>query len=251
MRAPAFFVAHGAPSLALEQDDFTRAARAFGESSLKDVRAIALVSAHWEAGEVRVNAVAHPEPIYDFGGFSPELYKVRYDAPGSPELAREIAALLDAPLETERGWDHGVWVPMLHLLPDARTPIVEIALPRSADLLQIGRALAPLRERGIAIAGSGGIVHNLRSLDFANKNAPPLDWAAEFDRWIAGRIAARDFEAVADYRSAPSARLAVPTPEHFEPLLIALGAAHADDRLQTIYEGFQYATLSMRSIALC
>lgn len=251
MRAPAFFVAHGAPSLALEHDDFTRAARAFGKSSLNDVRAIALVSAHWEEREPRVNAVARPEPIYDFGGFSPELYKVRYDAPGLPELAREIAALLDAPLETERGWDHGLWVPMLHVLPDARTPIVEIALPRSADLLQLGRTLAPLRERGIAIAGSGGIVHNLRMLDFANKDAPPLDWAAEFDQWIADRIASRDFEAVANYRTAPGARLAVPTPEHFEPLLVALGAAHPDDRLQTIYQGFQYATLSMRSIALC
>lgn len=251
MRAPAFFVAHGAPSLALEHDDFTRAARVFGESSLNDVRAIALVSAHWEERGPRVNAVARPEPIYDFGGFSPELYKVRYDAPGSPELAREIAALLGAPLETERGWDHGLWVPMLHVLPDARTPIVEIALPRSADLLQLGRTLAPLRERGVAIAGSGGIVHNLRMLDFTNKNAAPLDWAAEFDQWIADRIAARDFEAVANYRAAPGARLAVPTPEHFEPLLVALGAAHPDDQLQTIYHGFQYATLSMRSIALC
>src|SRR6185369_2629482 len=248
MRAPAFFVAHGAPSLALEHDDFTRAARAFGES-LHDVRAIALVSAHWEAREVRVNAVARPEPIYDFGGFTPELYRVRYDAPGSPELAREIAALLGAELETERGWDHGLWVPMLHVLPDARTPIVELALPRSGDLMQLGRALAPLRERGIAVAGSGGIVHNLRVIDFAHKEAPPLEWAAEFDRWIAGRLASRDFEAIANYGTAPGASLAVPTSEHFEPLLIALGAAQEDDRLQTIYEGFQYATLSMRSIA--
>jgi len=248
MRAPAFFVAHGAPSLALEHDDFTRAARAFGET-LHDVRAIAIISAHWQARDVRVNAVARPEPIYDFGGFSPELHRVRYDAPGSPELAREIAALLGAELETERGWDHGLWVPMLHILPDARTPIVEIALPRAANLMQIGRALAPLREHGIAIAGSGGIVHNLRILDLANKNAPPLDWAVEFDQWIAERLAKRDFEAIANYESAPSARLAVPTPEHFEPLLIVLGASHADDRLETIYEGFQYATLSMRSIA--
>jgi len=248
MRAPTFFVAHGAPSLAIEHDDFTRAARTFGES-LKDIRAIALVSAHWEAREVRVNAVAQPEPIYDFGGFSPELYRVRYDAPGSPELAREIAALLGATLETSRGWDHGLWVPMLHILPDARTPIVEIALPQSADLLAIGRALAPLRERGVAIAGSGGIVHNLRNIDFTNKNAKPFDWAAEFDDWIAERIGSRAFEAIANYRNAPNASLAVPTPEHFEPLLIALGAAQPDDRLTTIYEGFQYGSLSMRSIA--
>jgi len=171
------------------------------------------------------------------------------EAPGDPELAREIAALLGAELETERGWDHGLWVPMLHILPDARTPIVEIALPRAANLLQIGRALAPLREHGIAIAGSGGIVHNLRILDLANKNAPPLEWAVEFDQWIAERLATRDFEAIVNYESAPNARLAVPTPEHFEPLLIVLGASHADDRLESIYEGFQYATLSMRSMA--
>ena len=250
MKAPAVFVAHGAPSLALQDDVVTRALRAFGET-LDGARAIAVVSAHWETrGGVRVNAAAKPEVIYDFGGFSPELYKVRYDAAGSPELAREIATLLDAPLERERGWDHGLWVPMLHVLPEARTPIVEIALPRSADLLQLGRTLAPLRERGVAIAGSGGIVHNLRMIDFSGKNAPPFDWAVEFDQWIADRIEARDFNAVAEYRSAPNARLAVPTPEHFEPLLIALGAAHADDRLQTIYEGFQYGSLSMRSIAL-
>jgi 4,5-DOPA dioxygenase extradiol len=249
MRAPSFFVAHGAPSLALEHDDFTRAARSFGES-LRDVRAIALVSAHWQARAPRVNAVARPEPVYDFGGFSPELYSMRYDAPGEPELAREIASLLDAPIETERGWDHGVWVPFLHLLPEARTPIVEIALPPDGDLLAIGRKLSPLRDRGIAIAGSGGIVHNLRILDFGNKNAKPLDWAAEFDGWIADRLAARDFEAIANYERGPSASLAVPTPEHFEPLLIVLGAAHPDDQLRTIYEGFQYATLSMRSVSL-
>ena len=248
MRAPSFFVAHGAPSLALEHDDFTRAARSFGES-LKDVRAIALFSAHWQARGLRVNAVAHPEPIYDFGGFSPELYRMRYDAPGDPELAREIASLLDAPLETERGWDHGVWVPFLHLLPDARTPIVEIALPFDTDLMAIGRKLALLRERGVAIAGSGGIVHNLRMLDLTNKNAKPADWAAEFDGWIADRIAARDFESIANYERAPHASLAVPTPEHFEPLLVVLGATEAGDRAQTIYEGFQYATLSMRSVS--
>jgi len=248
---PSFFVAHGAPSLALEHDDFTRAAGEFGRT-LADARAIAFVSAHWQnRGGVRVNAVAHPEPIYDFGGFDPALYRMRYEAPGDPELAREIAALLGAELETERGWDHGLWVPMLHILPDAHVPIVEISLPQPADpreLLRIGAKLAPLRDRGIAIAGSGGIVHNLRMLNLGDKNAPPADWAVEFDAFIAELIASRDFDAVADYRRAPSASLAVPTPEHFEPLLVALGAASPDDQLQTIYEGFQYATLSMRSV---
>ncbi len=252
MRVPAFFVAHGAPSLALETDDFTRAANAFGRS-LDGVRGIALISAHWESrGPARINAVERPAMIYDFGGFSPELYRMQYGAPGSPELAREIAALLDAPLETERGWDHGLWVPMLHIRPGADIPIVEISLPAGVEpreLMSLGAALAPLREQGIAIAGSGGIVHNLRILDFGNKNAKPLDWAAEFDQWIADRLNARDFDAIAEYRRAPGASLAVPTPEHFEPLLVVLGAAGPGDSLSMIYEGFQYATLSMRSVA--
>ncbi|SRR5581483_5033228 len=253
MRAPAFFVAHGAPSLAIEQDDFTRAANAFGKS-LEGVRGIAFISAHWQSrGPARVNAVARPAMIYDFGGFAPELYQMEYAAPGAPELAKEIAALIGAPLESERGWDHGVWVPMLHIRPAADIPIVEVALPAGAEpreLAQLGAALAPLRDKGVAIAGSGGIVHNLRILDLGNKNAEPLGWASEFDRWIADRMNARDFDAIARYRSAPGASLAVPTPEHFEPLLIVLGAAFADDSLSTIYEGFQYATLSMRSVVL-
>jgi len=251
MRAPAFFVAHGAPSLAIEQDDFTHAANAFGRT-LDGLRGIALISAHWQArGPVRVNAVARPPMIYDFGGFSPELYRVQYEAPGSPALANEIAELLGTPLETERGWDHGVWVPMLHIRPAADIPLVEISLPVGAEpreLLQLGAALAPLREWGVAIAGSGGIVHNLRILDFGNRSAKPLDWAAEFDQWISERLAARDFDAIADYSRAPSASLAVPTPEHFEPLLVVLGATQEQDELRMIYEGFQYATLSMRSV---
>src|SRR5947199_3449981 len=144
---PALFISHGAPSIALEHDDFTRAVGAFGKS-LADARAVAIVSAHWQARSVRVNAVDRPETIYDFGGFSPELYKIRYEAPGDPALAREISTLLGgATLEETRGWDHGLWVPMRILLPEANIPIVEIAQPyptTPAELLRIGDPLAPL-----------------------------------------------------------------------------------------------------------
>jgi 4,5-DOPA dioxygenase extradiol len=249
-RMPAFFVAHGAPSLAIEHDDATRAMRSFGEA-LDGAAAIAIVSAHWQTrGRARVNAVARPEMIYDFGGFDRALYSVRYEAPGEPELAREIAHLIGAELETERGWDHGVWVPLLHVRPQADLPVVEISLPMpSHDLPRIGRALGSLRDRGVTIAGSGGIVHNLRRLDFGNKDAPPADWAREFDAWTAERIEARDFAALEQYANAPNARDAVPTPEHFEPLLVVTGAAREDDTVRTIHAGFHYATLSMRSVA--
>jgi 4,5-DOPA dioxygenase extradiol len=250
---PSLFISHGAPSIALEQDGFTRAVASFGES-VRGARAIAVVSAHWQARGVRVNAVAHPETIYDFGGFSEELYKIRYEAPGDPALAREIATLLGgAPLEESRGWDHGLWVPMRILIPDASIPIVEIAQPyptTPAELLRIGQSLAPLRDQGVVIAGSGGIVHNLRAIHLADKNAPVDDWAREFDDWFAKHLAVRDFETLTRYRDlAPHANLAVPTPEHFEPVFIALGASRPTDSLTTIYERFHYGNLSMRTFA--
>jgi 4,5-DOPA dioxygenase extradiol len=251
---PSLFISHGAPSIALEQDEFTRAVAAFGRS-LNGARAIAIVSAHWQARTVRVNAVARPETIYDFGGFSDDLYKIRYQAPGDPALAREISALLgSATLEETRGWDHGLWVPMRILLPEANVPIVEIAQPyptTPAELMQIGGALAPLRDRGVVIAGSGGIVHNLRAIHLTEKKAPVDDWAKEFDDWFATHLAARDFDTLTRYRDlAPHATLAVPTPEHFEPLFVTLGASRDTDELTTIYEGFHYGNLSMRTFAL-
>jgi 4,5-DOPA dioxygenase extradiol len=250
---PALFISHGAPSIALEQDGFTRAVASFGES-LRGARAIAVVSAHWQARGVRVNAVARPETIYDFGGFSEELYKIRYEAPGDPALGREISTLLGgAPLEESRGWDHGLWVPLRILLPDATIPIVEIAQPyptTPSELLRIGQALAPLRDRGVVITGSGGIVHNLRAIHLADKNAPVDDWAREFDDWFAKHLATRDFETLMRYRDiAPHANLAGPTPEHFEPVFVALGASRPTDSLTTIYEGFHYGNLSMRTFA--
>lgn len=257
MRAPAIFIAHGAPSLALESDDFTRAARVFGER-LSGVRAAVIVSAHWQTrGAVRVNRVAQPEVIYDFGGFSKALYSMRYDAPGSPEVAREVleglgAAGIAAAAEDSRGWDHGVWVPLLHLLPHAKTPLVEVSLPFPAEpaaLLRIGHALAPLRELNVAIIGSGGVVHNLGALDLQRKDAPAAPWAREFDDWIFERVERRDLDALARYESAPHAQLAVPTPEHLQPLFVVAGAAVDDDELNVIHSGFQYGTLSMRSVA--
>ena len=250
-KAPSVFVAHGAPSLALQDDAVTRALRAFGET-LDGAGAIAVVSAHWETrGGIRVNAVAKPQVIYDFGGFAPELYTLRYDAPGDPDLAREIATMLGATLETERGWDHGLWVPLRHIRPRADIPIVEISLPcpsRGDDLLRLGSTLAPLRDRGIVIMGTGGIVHNLRRINFAGVDAPAEEWARAFDAWIEERIEARDYSALAQYEQAPYARDAVPTPEHYHPLLVAAGAA-GDDTPRVIVDAFHYGTLSMRSIA--
>jgi len=250
MQVPALFVSHGAPSIAIGSDDYTRALERFG-ATLVGARAIAVVSAHWEAPPpLRVNAVPRPEPIYDFGGFAPELYTMRYDAPGDPALAAEIAALVSGTLEHSRGWDHGLWIPLRIMLGANPLPAVEISLPQRTqprELLDLGRRLSPLRDRGVIVAGSGGIVHNLRMLDLGDKKAPPAPWAVEFDEWVAHRIAERDFDTLADYRTrAPHAHLAAPTPEHFDPLFVALGATREEDEIATVYAGFHYATLSMR-----
>ena len=250
---PALFISHGAPTIAIETDDFTRAVDAYG-ATLEGARAIAIVSAHWQEHDVRVNAVAHPEMIYDFGGFPEALYRIRYKAPGDPTLAREIASLLgNATLEEQRGWDHGLWVPLRIALPGANVPIVEIAQPTPTtpeQLMAIGRALAPLRDRGVAIIGSGGIVHNLRALHRPDKNAPVDDWARDFDTWVAKQLEARDFATLSRYRDlAPHSAEAVPTPEHFEPIFVTAGATRPTDTLTTIYEGFHYGNLSMRTFA--
>lgn len=251
-RQPALFLAHGAPTIAIEDTEVTRAYRRFGER-LRDVRAVALVSAHWQTRAVaHVNAVARPPLIYDFGGFQDELYRLRYDAPGDPLLAIEIARLLQVPVEEKRGWDHGVWTPLLHLLPEAKTPIVEISLPypaRPHDLLAMGAKLSALRDEGIAIAGSGVIVHNLALARFSQRDAPADDWALSFDTWVAEHVAARDFDTLAAYEDRPEAHKAVPTAEHFQPLFIVCGASREDDTYLELAKGMEYANLSMRSFA--
>ena len=258
-RAPALFVSHGAPSLALEGDGvYARALQAF--CAAHSPRALVVFSGHFQQPRpIRITAAARPSLIYDFGGFPDELYRLTYPAPGSPELAREIVALLEkagigAELDESRGWDHGLWVPLRLAFPRAAAPVVEVSLPRGAppsELLRVGAALCELRESGAVLIGSGGIVHNLARARLDAPSGPVDPWANEFDAWVAERLAKMEIAELVAYRDlAPHAELAVPTTEHFDPLFVVLGAAAEDDRLMPIYEGFQYGNLSLRSFAL-
>jgi 4,5-DOPA dioxygenase extradiol len=248
VKSASVFLAHGSPMSALGGDAHWAALKRFGQAH-QDARAIVIVSAHWQSGELRATSWEHAPLLYDFGGFPEELYRITYPAPGDPALAARIPG---ASAETRRGLDHGAWVPLRLAWPEARIPVVQISLPPGGAeaVYALGRALRPLREEGIHIAGSGGIVHNLGLVHFSEKNSGVDPWAAEFDRWVAGRIAAQDLDSLLAYRSAgPDAELAVPTSEHFDPIFVTLGAASPDDRLETIYEGFHYGNLSMRSFA--
>ena len=258
MTSPALFFSHGAPTLAMEPGDYGRALEELGRSLAPRPRAVVVFSGHFEEPlPARATGAARPPLIYDFGGFPDEMYRIRYPAPGDPQLAAEIAGLLHAAgipsaVDPSRGWDHGLWVPLRMAFPDADVPIVEVSQPAGAspaELMQIGAALAPLRERGVVIAGSGGIVHNLRRVRFGDGGAVD-GWAKEFDAWVAERLETMDVDSLARYRTeGPHAALAVPTAEHFNPLFVVLGALSKEDRAQTVYAGFQYGNISLRSVA--
>ncbi|MCP3142862.1 dioxygenase family protein [Pyxidicoccus xibeiensis] len=256
--APAVFVSHGSPMVALDADAYPQSLKALGDSAAS-VRALVVVSAHWETpGEVRVTASARPPLIHDFYGFPEPLYRLRYDAPGEPSLAADVvtrlkAAGLRAAADAERGLDHGAWVPLLHAFPQARLPVVQVSLPTissPAEVARVGEVLRPLRGQGVLLMGSGGIVHNLRRLNFHDKLASVEPWAQAFDGWVAARLEARDFSGLQAWLDAPNARLAHPRAEHLMPLYFVLGAALPEDRLTPVFEGFHHGTLSMRSFAL-
>ena len=256
-RFPAVFFAHGSPMSALGGDSHAAALRAFGERH-NGARAILVVSAHWQVSQpVRVTAWDLAPLLYDFGGFPEELYHLTYPAPGSPASAARVVNLLQsagqqARFERERGLDHGAWTPLRLAWPEAVTPVIEVSMPfvPPQELFQLGKALRPLRDDGFLVAGSGGIVHNLSRVRLGNKDAPADAWAAEFDAWVAEAVASRKLETLLEYRrNAPHARLAVPTSEHFDPLFVVLGMAYPDEQVETIFEGFQYGNLSMRSFS--
>jgi len=247
---PSLFLAHGSPMLALEGGAWAEALAAEARR-LPEVRAILVCSAHWEAaGPFRLSSAEQPGVMHDFGGFPEELYTLDYPAPGSPSLAAEAAELLNAAgleavLDPQRPLDHGTWVPLRALYPAARVPVVQLSLPRPRtpeQLLAAGRALAPLRERGVLILGSGGVVHNLRLLDWAGASGP-RPWARAFEGWLRERLAAG--ESIADWQQAPGAAESVPTSEHLDPLFVALGAAGGPP--EVIFDEWQLGSLSLAS----
>ena len=258
-KLPVLFVSHGSPMVALEEDSYTQALRRW-PTHIPRPAAIVVVSAHWQAPRpVRVATSPAPATIHDFYGFPPELYALRYAPAGAPELASAIVerlreAGIAAEADPGRGLDHGAWVPLRFLYPRADVPVVAVSLAtpaRPGELLALGQALAPLREQGILVFGSGGVVHNLGRLDRRGGPVPVAGWAQAFDDWVRDRLGAGDVDALAAYeRAAPHAALAVPTSEHFDPVLVALGAAAGDRRVSDVYEGFRFGSLSMRSFTL-
>lgn len=251
-RMPVVFVSHGAPDALLKAPDAVAAWRGIGER-LPEPAAILAVSAHWEARQPTASLAGAPETIHDFGGFAPELYRMRYPAPGAPALAERAAALLAAAgiaadLHPGRGLDHGAWVPLSAMYPQASVPVTQLALIRhgtAAQHLALGQALAPLRGEGVLIIATGAITHNFDWIAWrAQGDQAPLAQAKAFTDWVAGRIVAHDVPALLDYRAALYGAEAHPSAEHFLPLFVALGAA-GDDAPQRYQPSFAYGGLAM------
>ena len=252
IRAPALFVSHGSPMFALEPGRLGPALMRLG-GQLDGLQAIVVVSPHWQTRGLRVSAAATPPTIHDFGGFPAPLYALRYEPPGAPALARDIVPLLAeagfaAQLDEQRGLDHGAWVPLRYLKPRADVPVLQVSLPHDLDAagaLRLGRALAPLRARGVLVVGSGSLTHNLYEF---RQHLDDAEYAQAFADWIGAAVARRDVEALVDYRArAPHAARAHPTEEHFLPLLVAAGAADDDARGNLLAGGMTYGILSMDS----
>jgi 4,5-DOPA dioxygenase extradiol len=235
---PSLFVSHGAPTLPLE-DILARGFLRGLEARIGRPKAILVASAHWETASPEVNAPAANETIHDFYGFPKPLYQLRYPAPGSAALARRVAALTGAALEPARGLDHGAWVPLMLAWPAADIPVAQLSIQTEAGPrhhLELGRRLAPLREEGVLVLGSGGFTHNLRALarDGGGAAAPEPPWVTRFSDWIDRALVEGRTEDLVDYRRlAPEAARSHPTEEHFLPLFVALGAGGGAERLHS------------------
>ena len=248
---PALYISHGAPPL-FEDAAWIEQLAGWADR-LPLPTGILIVSAHWEAAPLSLSAVAPGNVVYDFGGFDPRYYRMRYDTPEAGALAAEVlAALPDAwsvHQHASRGLDHGAWVPLKVMYPGATIPVLQLSLPtqKPADLLRLGAALASLRARGILVIGSGFMTHGLPFLTpemFYGNTVP--GWSHEFDQWAAEALARRDLDELAAFRShAPGLPYAHPTVEHFTPLFVTLGAADGD--IVTEVEGYAFG-LSKRSL---
>ena len=247
---PSLFISHGSPMLALEPGD-SGPALARLAAQMPRPRAIVIVSAHWESQTLAVNANPQPETWHDFGGFPAALFAVQYPAPGLPRLSAEVLDLLNAAgLQAEsvskRPFDHGVWVPLKLMYPDADIPVVQVSLPSAEGphlQTRVGQALACLREQDVLIIGSGSITHNLRELDWHAGPESVEPWAKDFRDWIIEKLGSNNEAALHDYRSqAPAAARNHPSDEHLLPLFFARGAG---GEFSVVHKGFTMGALGM------
>lgn len=257
-KMPVLFLGHGDPMNAIRENEFVRGFKEVAQS-LPKPKAIICVSAHWLTNGTQVTAMEQPKTIHDFGGFPKELYEVEYGAAGSPALAEETRTILGseiASLDYDWGLDHGAWSVIKHLYPDAEIPIIQLSIDYRKPALyhyELAQQLSSLREKGILIVGSGNIVHNLRMLDFEHKSEENFgyDWAYEARNTVNERLLNGDHKALLNYQQLGKAvKLAVPTPDHYFPLIYALGLKDKQDSISLFNDELVEGAISMTSVKI-
>jgi Uncharacterized conserved protein len=247
-RMPAIFVGHGTPMNAIEDNEYTKGWEEVARKIPKP-DAILAVSAHWYTDGSRISDEAHPKMVYDMYGFPDELYRVEYNAKGSPELAKLTKSLINRDVKIDNGWgyDHGTWSVLCKMYPEADIPVYQLSVDSSASAethFHIGQEITALREKGVLIFGSGNVVHNLSKISWGMEGGYP--WAVEFDNYVKGKIIEKQYQDVIKYEKAgKSSDLAFFTPEHFYPLLYILGASREDDKLSIFNDSCTMGSLSM------
>ena len=252
VKMPALFIGHGSPMNAIEPSHYTRAWQEIA-AALPVPRAVLCISAHWYTHGTAITAMSRPRTIHDFYGFPPALFQCQYPAPGDPALAQHVQELLQPTTvlaDHEWGLDHGTWSVLLYLLPSATVPVLQLSIDGElsfAEHYQLGQRLAPLRDEGVLILGSGNVVHNLRSIQ-RDSDAPAFNWATEFNDSVRAAIVAHDHAALMDMsRHGQAARHSVPTPEHYLPLLYVLATQSDDENVTIPVDGVDMGSISMLS----
>jgi 4,5-DOPA dioxygenase extradiol len=251
---PSFFIAHGAPLLAIEDNEYTQALNDLGHT-LPRPKAVVLFSAHWESATQQVSEVDEYKTIYDFGGFSEALYRIQYPAKGDKQITKDIQDLFTKhgvpyEVETERGLDHGAWVVLKLLYPNADIPVISMSVNphlTPEEQYKVGKSLSALRKNDVLIVGSGGTVHNLGVMRMSEDNGQIDKWATEFDEWLERHLNNWDVESLFKYNSlAPAADMAVPPygNEHFIPIFYAMGAADNGQKATLVHRSYRYGNLS-------
>lgn len=257
-RIPALFLGHGNPMNAIEENQFVEGFRDIAKT-LPEIQAILVVSAHWLTRGTAVTAMAQPRTIHDFGGFPQALFEQQYPAPGSPKLAKEIIQMIRSTAvheDHEWGLDHGTWTVLKHLYPASNIPVVQFSIDVQLSLaahFQLAKELNALRSKGVLIIGSGNIVHNLRAVDFSRINEVGFgyDWAHESRKYVNDQILSRNFSALFSLEKAPKAlQMAVPTTDHYIPLLYTLGLAENTDEIALFNDELLAGSLSMTSLKI-
>lgn len=251
-KMPVLFIGHGHPMNAILDNRFTKRLTALG-NEIEKPSAVLVISAHWQTRGTYVSTNPWPKTIYDFGNFDDRLFNITYEPNGHPRLAREVARLIDIDQVYEdqhMGLDHGTWTVLKYIYPNADIPVFQLSmnhLKAPSFHFELGKQLKSLRNKGVLIIGSGNIVHNLGRLDWSDIDAKPHDWALEFDDKVKGLIKNRQFNQLVNYQQlGNSALLSIPTNDHYLPMLHTLGLADKEDNIEHIFEGYQYAGVSMR-----